>query len=398
MVENGKKADVNIRYELIGIIDVPAYPESEPLTGYYLKDKTTGTIRGFSSGEAWQLISEEGSINASAEMDAEGKQMIKTKTGMLPINHDEWKISAWQESGDLYATLTEAAWESLESSLETASQALAEEITSRLFFEAAFNETDFYAVKEAISQAETIAVLTGAGVSTMSGIPDYRSVAMGMWEKDPQLLEHLNEYTFQQDPSLFWENFYLLIKNTLRPLLPFPNHTSLLAAIKAIRPNQTHLFFSWLEAERGKKVNIITQNVDGLHQQAGSEKVIEFHGNVLNATCRSCGRSYSLAEVIRENEKPECLVCSGDLRPDAVFFGDPVKGIEESIQAVEAADLIIVAGSSMQVYPFNSLINHVSRDKKLVYINGEPPEEPAVYDDVLAGNLSEISEKLKKLL
>lgn len=398
MTETEKNAQPESPYMLYGIIHVPGYPEEAEKIGYYLKENSTHSVEGFSKQEAWQLLSEKGAVNAEAATDEEGNQIIKTEKGMLPIHDESWKIPAWKESGELAAPLSEEAWQSLERGLEAASQNLAQEVTANISFETEVDEQDLYAVKEAIDRSGKIAVLTGAGVSTMSGIPDYRSVAMGMWEKDPQLLEYLNESAFQQDPALFWENFYQLIKNTLRPLLPFSNHTNLLAAMRAIRPNQTHQFFSWLEMEKQKKTVIVTQNVDRLHQKSGSEQVIEFHGNVLTCTCRNCGRVYQLADVLKEEKKPECVVCGGDLRPNAVFFGDPVNGIDESIQAVESADLVIVAGTSMQVFPFSSLIGHVSPDKKLIYMNGDEPDEPALFDHVLTGNLSEISEKLKRIL
>lgn len=398
MSETGNQPDQNHRYELIGIIDVPGYPEQEAPIGYYIKDKPAGDISGFSEREAWQMIYEQGAVNAQAVSTQEEGWVIEPSENVPPIENERWKISAWKESGELFAPLSEEALAQLHRGIKLASQELANDLTSRLSFETEMKQEDLYAVREVINQAETITGLTGAGVSTMSGIPDYRSVAMGMWQKDPQLLEHLNEQTFQQDPDRFWQNFYLLIHNTLRPLMPFDNHTNLIAAMEAIRPNETHEFFSWLEQKKSKQVTVVTQNVDRLHQQAGSEKVVEFHGNVLECSCTNCKRTYPLADVLQENQKPECEVCGGELRPDAVFFGDPIKGLEESVAAVKNADLVIVAGTSLQVFPFSSLLNHVSRDKKLVYINGEPPEEPAVFDYVLSGNLSLISQELKKIL
>lgn len=395
MPETGKQSEQDYSYELIGTIYIPGYPQDTPI-GYYLKDNSTGNISGLSKQEAWQLIDEQGAVNARAVSTPEEGRIIEVTENLPLIESEEWNISAWNESGDLFAPLSEEALTQLHHGMEIASQTLAENLTSKLDFETEMDQEDLYAVKEAINQAKRVTVLTGAGVSTMSGIPDYRSVAMGMWQKDPQLLEHLNEHTFQQDPVRFWQNFYLLIRNTLRPLMSFDNHTNLIAAMKAIRPNETHLFFSWLERELRKDVTVVTQNVDRLHQQAGSEKVVEFHGNVLECSCINCGRTYPLADVLQENSKPECKVCGGELRPDAVFFGDPIKGLEESIAAVERADLVIVAGTSLQVYPFSSLLNHVSTDKKVVYINGELPEEPSAFDYVLSGNLSLISEELKK--
>lgn len=398
MEQTGKTPDSNHRYELIGKIHIPGYPENETEIGYYIKDRSTGNISGYSVQEVWELLFEQGAINAQAVVEEDENPVIITAEDLPSLENEAWNISAWQESGDLFASLSEEALDHLNRGLERASQNLADEVTAMLSFETDIQQENLYAVKEAINQANTITVLTGAGVSTMSGIPDYRSVAMGMWQKDPQLLEHLNEYTFQQDPDLFWQNFYLLIKNTLHPLMPFDNHTSLIAAMKAIKPNQTHLLFSWLEKEREKRITVVTQNVDRLHQQAGNSQVLEFHGNVLECSCRNCGKTYQLADILEESQKPKCVVCGGELRPNAVFFGDPVKDLEESVAAVEAADLVIVAGTSLQVFPFSSLVNHVSPRIKLVYINGEEPEEPAIFDYILTGNLAVVSQELKKIL
>src|SRR5690606_26209831 len=133
---------------------------------------------------------------------------------------------------------------------------------------------------------------SGAGMSTKSGIPDYRTSVMGKWKKNPEILNRLNERAFQQNPIQLWQTMYELLQNTLSPIMPFQHHQSLLSAVDGIEPNYGHSFFSWLEKQLHKKVHIITQNVDGLHQKAGNQDVIEFHGNIHECICPTCNTKY----------------------------------------------------------------------------------------------------------
>lgn len=188
--------------------------------------------------------------------------------------------------------------------------------------------------------AQHVIALTGAGVSTESGIPDFRSPG-GLWEKyDP--MEFMYE-RFISNPKRIWE-MSLEMKRE--------GDLDMAEAM----PNQAHLALSELEA-MGYLKCIITQNVDNLHQKAGSGDVIEFHGNLLWGRCIDCSRRYAtdaIDDKIGEGQiPPRCSECGGILKPDAVFFGEaiPPEALERSISEARSADVMIVAGTSAVVYP-----------------------------------------------
>ena len=191
-----------------------------------------------------------------------------------------------------------------------------------------------------IFNARHVVVLTGAGISTESGIPDFRSPG-GLWEKyDP--MEFMYD-RFLADPKRIWEMSLKMKKNGDLDMAQ-------------ARPNPAHLALAELE-NMGHIKCIITQNVDNLHQKAGSSDVIEFHGNLLWAKCIECDGRYTLEEVVANMDihmlPPRCEKCSGILKPDAVFFGEsiPSKALHRSLSEAKMADVMIVAGTSAVVYP-----------------------------------------------
>ncbi len=192
---------------------------------------------------------------------------------------------------------------------------------------------------EALLNARHAIVFTGAGVSTASGIPDFRG-PQGLWKRvDPELFD-INY--FLADPLPAWRVFEELYK-----------------ASASARPNAAHYAIAALE-RRGLVRAVITQNVDGLHQRAGSKNVIELHGNPSRAVCLSCGRRYPLEEALRqlhEGKVPRCPVCGGLLKPDVTFFGEPLpeKPLMEALTLASKSDLVLVAGSSLVVRPANEI-------------------------------------------
>ncbi len=179
--------------------------------------------------------------------------------------------------------------------------------------------------------------LTGAGISTPSGIPDFRSARTGLWTKDdPMRVASLTAFKYR--PEVFF--------NWLRPLAQ---------KMWQARPNAAHLALAELE-KAGLIQTTITQNIDGLHQQAGTQKVLELHGSTLTATCPSCHKTY-LAEGFRqtflEGGIPRCPSCHTILKPDIVLFEEnlPIKVWEEARWACEQADFMLVVGSSLEVVP-----------------------------------------------
>jgi NAD-dependent deacetylase len=195
---------------------------------------------------------------------------------------------------------------------------------------------------ELLLEAKHAVVLTGAGISTESGVPDFRSPG-GIWER--------------YDPGIFFiERFLADPEEVWRAMLAM--HGSGEFSLWNAQPNPGHKALAYLESIGIIKV-VITQNIDNLHQKAGSRNVIEFHGNMLFARCIECRRKYGYEEVISELETsfpPRCG-CGGILKPDAVFFGEaiPQDALRRSFREAEECDLMLVIGTSAQVEPAASL-------------------------------------------
>ncbi len=199
-------------------------------------------------------------------------------------------------------------------------------------------------------------VFTGAGISTESGIPDFRSPG-GVWEQFDPLEFHISR--FLSEPTGFWEKRMRLI-----------------AAMDylAAEPNEAHHVIA--EATRAGRVHsVVTQNVDGLHGKAGTppDRLIEIHGNGANCICMSCRRRTATEEVVEayQGQAPRCA-CGGILKPDVVLFGEPVNAVGRAIQAVEAAERLIVVGTSLQVYPAAGLVDvAISHGAQVHIVNRE---------------------------
>jgi NAD-dependent deacetylase len=224
----------------------------------------------------------------------------------------------------------------------------------------------------AIREADSVVAMTGAGVSTASGIPDFRGDD-GLWERHDPMDFHIDR--FRADPAGFWED-----------------RVDLQAAIfddAAIGPNAAHESLAALEAA-GHLDTVITQNIDGLHQEAGSENVIEIHGSAARAVCRDCKHRYDADPVIeraRDGElPPTCEECGdGTLKPDTVLFGEqlPEHALMKSHAKAQNADAFIVAGSSLTVEPAASLPREAAtRGATLVLVNLEstPLSDRADFD------------------
>jgi NAD-dependent deacetylase len=191
-----------------------------------------------------------------------------------------------------------------------------------------------------IADRRPCVVLTGAGVSTESGVPDFRSPS-GIWAHfDP--LEYGSIQAFQADPAKVW-NFYA------------PRFSTLTEA----EPNDAHRALAELE-RRGYVRVVVTQNIDLLHERAGSSDVIEVHGSIRSSSCPGCGATYALAEVLallETSEVPACSRCGAIVKPDVVFFGEvlPQGAIERAFELAREAKLMLVVGSTLEVHPAASL-------------------------------------------
>lgn len=214
-------------------------------------------------------------------------------------------------------------------------------------------------LKKLVDSSDNIVFFGGAGVSTESGIPDFRSVD-GLYNQ---------KFDYPPEVILSHEFFFLKTEEFYR----FYRDKMIAPGVK---PNAAHLALAALE-KAGKLKAVITQNIDGLHQAAGSGAVYELHGTVLKNRCLKCGKFYSVDKITNSEGVPKCD-CGGVIKPEVVLYGEslPDDAVAGAISAIRKADLLIVAGTSLTVYPAAGLLNYF-RGKTLVLINRD--ETP--YDD-----------------
>ncbi len=214
-------------------------------------------------------------------------------------------------------------------------------------------ELDCLKASDLLKSAHYVVVFTGAGISTPSGIPDFWSAGTGLWSRfDPMEVASLT--AFHQHPTRFY--------NWFRPLM----HTAYFAT-----PNAAHIALAELET-RQLIQSIITQNIDGLHQKAGSKKVIEIHGSMKTFTCPNCHHSYPgniIADIIFNKHIPRCTCCNSIIKPDVILYEEEL--VEDTWlkakQEIQTADLVWVIGSSLEVFPANLLPSEAaSRGAKLL--------------------------------
>jgi NAD-dependent deacetylase len=208
---------------------------------------------------------------------------------------------------------------------------------------------------ELVREAQPCVVLTGAGVSTESGIPDFRSPT-GIWAQyDP--MEYATIDAFRRDPAKVWD-FY----------------SRRLGVLMEAEPNPAHLALAELE-QRGFVEAVITQNVDRLHERAGSQNVIEVHGSLRTSSCLECGHSESFDRVVELLPVPCCERCGSVLKPDVVMFGElmPEAELDRAFELVRSAALLLVVGSSLEVYPVAGLPEEaLAAGTRLAIVNKGP--------------------------
>lgn len=234
-----------------------------------------------------------------------------------------------------------------------------------------------------VEEARHVVALTGAGVSTESGIPDFRSDA-GLWQDaDPMDVSSIEG--FEADP----ERFYAFWKDKF-------------ASLVSATPNDAHRLLAGLES-RGRMAAVITQNIDGLHQRAGSSNVHEVHGSFRTVHCLSCGYATSIEELFAKdpNEAARCPRCDAKrVKPDVVLFGEmlpPAFGAAQT--AAREADLLIAMGSSLAVYPVAGLVGEAQHNgAKIAILNRESTPFDDDADLVIHGELGKLSRELMTLL
>ena len=236
------------------------------------------------------------------------------------------------------------------------------------------NNVDIF--RQWIGESQNIVAFTGAGVSTESGIPDFRSVDGLYSQKFEYPPETIISHSFYLRKPDYFFRFY---REKMMPL--------------GFEPNITHLTFAKWEQE-GRLSAVITQNIDGLHQKAGSKRVFELHGSVLRNYCTRCGKFYP-AEFVRDAEDiPKCS-CGGTVKPDVVLYEESLDMdiMEKSIMAIGQADMLIVAGTSLTVYPAAGLIRYY-KGNRLVLINRDETPYDDQADLTLHESLGDVFSKL----
>lgn len=223
-----------------------------------------------------------------------------------------------------------------------------------------------------IAESNNIVFFGGAGVSTESGIPDFRSVDGLYHQKYDYPPERILSHSFFVRHT---DEFYRFYKDKMLCL--------------DAKPNKAHLKLAELEAA-GKLKAVVTQNIDGLHQMAGSKNVLELHGSVHRNYCRHCGKGYDAAYMLHADGVPRCE-CGGLIKPDVVLYEEGLDNriMSESIRRISEADMLIIGGTSLVVYPAAGLINYY-RGHKLVVINKSPTPMDQNADLLVQGSIGEI--------
>lgn len=234
----------------------------------------------------------------------------------------------------------------------------------------------YQALQDLIDAAERIVMLSGAGVSRASGIPDFRSPD-GLYKRQADLPVApetiLSIRYFLSHPDVFYRYY--------RENLYYPD----------AKPNAIHRYFARLERE-GRLAAVLTQNVDGLHRMAGNDMVLELHGSGAGFSCVECGKEADATEALDGTDVPTCPWCGGLVRPDIVLYGEPLDHalLTAAVQHIAACDLLICAGTSLRVEPVASLVTYRAPHTPLVILNAQPTPYDLQADLVIHDDLSEV--------
>lgn len=229
-----------------------------------------------------------------------------------------------------------------------------------------------------IDKSKRMVFFGGAGVSTASGIPDFRSSdGLYMQNKSISPEKIISHSFFMSNPEKFYE-FY-----TKKMIFP-----------KA-KPNIVHIRLAEWE-EQGKISAVVTQNIDNLHTAAGSKNVIELHGNIYRNFCMNCGAEYSLDYILASDGVPKCAICGGTVKPDVVLYEEPLNEAEweKAFYEISNADTLIVAGTSLVVYPAAELVDHFY-GKNLIIINNSEISAERYATLVIREDMKKVFEQLK---
>ena len=240
--------------------------------------------------------------------------------------------------------------------------------------------SDKYSIlKTIIKNASSIVVFTGAGISVPSGIPDFRS-ASGLYNQKTKTGYPPEEIISHHFFFEHTEEFYEFYKSKM--------------CYEWAKPNIAHKYFADLE-KQGKNVTVVTQNIDGLHQMAGSKRVYELHGSIHRNYCENCNKFYDLDYILKSDGVPHCERCDGIVKPDVVLYEEGLDEmtIQYSLNAIMTCDVMIVVGTSLTVYPAASFI-HYFRGKYLVLINKSETTYDSQADLVINEDVAEVIKKI----
>lgn len=232
-------------------------------------------------------------------------------------------------------------------------------------------------LRQAIDESSYIVFFGGAGVSTESGIPDFRSVDGLYNQKYKYPPETIISHTFYLQKT---EEFYEFYKDKM--------------LFTDAKPNSAHLKLAELERQ-GKLRAVVTQNIDGLHQAAGSKEVLELHGSVHRNYCRKCHKFFDLNYVVNSEGVPKCDECGGVIKPDVVLYEEGLdqQTLAKTIDHISHADMLIIGGTSLAVYPAAGLIDYF-QGKYLVVINMSPTQRDVMADIVIKEKIGKVFEEL----
>ena len=227
-------------------------------------------------------------------------------------------------------------------------------------------------LREAVQKAGSVVFFGGAGVSTASGIPDFRS---------PNGLYHQRGYKYPPETMLS-HSFY---QTHREEFFDFYRHVM---CVPDAKPNQCHRKLAQLEQE-GKLTAVVTQNIDGLHQAAGSRRVYELHGSTHRNICRKCGAVYDQDWVLATTGEPRCEKCGGPVKPDVVLYEESLDQdvIMGAVRAIQTCDLLIIGGTSLVVYPAAGLVDYF-RGSQLIICNLEPTPGDGMADVICACDIA----------
>jgi NAD-dependent deacetylase len=251
--------------------------------------------------------------------------------------------------------------------------------------------TSVVKLADAIKKAKKIAVMTGAGISTDSGIPDFRSTEGSLWLKNASRVHIMSESHLKSKPKEFWPAYKDIFSTKIA---------------NNFEPNYGHIFLKELE-DMGKEVKIFTQNVDGLHSAAGSSEVYEMHGTIKTAHCPKCGKKFDMS-YINDKTIPRCDKlknamdkCNFILHPDVVLFGGMIHHYKEAEKYAKTCDLMLVLGSSLQVSPVN-LIPLIAADDyypaQVAIVNRDATDFDNMFNIVIHESISDTLKSVRDLL